>query len=102
MFAKLAQFRLLGVSRAQQALATGGSQTDKHGGCGPNAKSHRDRRPILVCRWQKGPVTGALECVWSVAEPATGESWPRRSLGGLQRLTDARVSAKRPFTRAAA
>jgi hypothetical protein len=102
MFAKLVQFRLLGIGRAQQALVAGGSQTDKHAGCGPIAQSHRDRRPTLVCRWQKAPVTGALECAWSIAAPATGESRPRRSLGHLQRSTDARVPAKRPVTRAAA
>jgi hypothetical protein len=102
MFAKLAQFRLLGVSRAQQALAAGGSQTDKHAGCRAIALSHRDRRPILVCRWEKETVTGALECVWSVAAPVTGDSQPRRSLGQLQRLTDARVPAMRLVRRAAA
>jgi hypothetical protein len=102
MFAKLAQFRLLGIGRAQQAPAAGGSQSVKRAGCRPIAQPHRDRRPILVCRWEKTPVTGALTCVWSVAARPTAEPRPPRSHGQLQRLTDVRVMDNRPVRRVAA
>jgi hypothetical protein len=59
MFAKLAQFCLLG-GRTRPALALGGCHSDDDAGCRPINTSHRIRQPILVCHWHKARPTGAL------------------------------------------
>jgi hypothetical protein len=60
MFAKLAQIRLRAVGNVQQALATNRDRAAFRA----SARPRRARRPILVCRWQLAPATGALECIW--------------------------------------
>jgi hypothetical protein len=98
MFAKLAQIRQRVVGNVQRALAT----KDSRAAFRPTAHPYRARRPILVCRWQLGPATGALECVWeAVSAPPTHELRRERELGEVRRLTDARTAARRPFKRAA-
>jgi len=104
MFAKLAQFRLRHGGSSRRAWVTHPNHTGNPAACRPMlAASRRLRRPMLVCHWQHAPATGALECVWeSISAPATGQPRPGRSLGEVRRLTDARIAAKRPFSRAAA
>jgi hypothetical protein len=71
MFTNLAQFRLSGIGRAQQARSTIGHRPDGYPDNHLVADSQRARRPALVCHWQTVPSTGALECVWRAAEPPT-------------------------------
>ena len=66
MFAKLAQFRAIGSSRAEAAprrLVHSNDNRSRVRRCGPPP---RIRRPILVCRWQPATGGGGLECRWSM------------------------------------
>src|SRR5258707_8662996 len=79
MFAKLAQYRALGSSRAASAPRLVHSN-DNRSSTRPCAPPPRIQRRILVCRWQ--PVTdgGRLECRWSIelVDATTGEEPQRR------------------------
>jgi hypothetical protein len=80
MFAKLAQYRALGSSRATLAPRLVHSN-DNRSSTRPCAPPPRIQRRILVCRWQ--PVTdgGRLECRWSIEliDATTGKS--RKDVG---------------------
>jgi hypothetical protein len=101
MFAKLAQIRLRGVGSVRRAWAADAKRAGSGAACcSAMAETHKARRPILVCHWQHAPATGALECVWqSIPAPVSDEPRPKRELGQIRRLTDARTARRRPFRR---
>ena len=66
MFAKLAQFRALGSSRAASAPRRLVHSNDNRPCTRPWRSPRRIQRRILVCRWQPAADGGQLECRWSI------------------------------------
>ena len=97
MFTNLAQFRLSGIGRAQQARLTVGHRTDGHQDNHFAVNPHRARRTALVCHWQTVPSTGAIECVWRTAKP-----WPTPLIAPTGSSADALAIVEPPLLRPAA
>ena len=100
MFAKVAEFRLLGGHVQRLRTAAKYDPDRRRTDCRPMAGARRARRPILMCRWHVVPATGKLECRWQSVSAATiDEPGQRRRVVRTRRLTRARARAGRPVTR---
>jgi hypothetical protein len=92
MFAKVAEFRLLG-GHVQRLRTAAKYDPARRTDCRPMAGARRARRPILMCRWHVVPSTGKLECRWQSVSAATiDESGQRRQVVRTRRLARARTT----------
>jgi hypothetical protein len=103
MITNLAQFRLFGIVRAQQARSTVRHRIDRHRNDHFVATAHRSRRPVLVCHWQKVPSTGALECAWQAVDlPIVNQPRRRRLIERSRSPANASDAEEAASLRAAA
>jgi hypothetical protein len=103
MFRNLAQFCLFGIGRAQQPRSTIQHRIDDHSNDHFAVTAHRSRRPTLVCRWQKVPSTGGLECVWqAVPRPTANTPRPMRLVARAESPAEADAADEAPLLRPAA
>jgi hypothetical protein len=102
MFAKLAQFWLLGGHHPTPQTETGHC-VDSHIGAPMIAATRRTRRPTLVCRWRKATATRGLECAWqSVGVPGADASGQKPRGGRTHRRARAGAPPRRLVLRSAA
>jgi hypothetical protein len=92
MFAKLAQFWLLGGHHPIPQTATGHCVNTRMETPVTGA-SRRARRPILICRWRKAKATRGLECFWK-SVTARGTDAPGQKSRGARTHARPRAGAR--------
>jgi hypothetical protein len=81
MFAKIAQFWLLGGHHPIPQTEIGHG-VDSRIGAPVIAGTRRARRPTLVCRWRKAKAARGLECVWTSVAVRGADASGQKARGG--------------------